>query len=105
MSVIVDRRSAGGYVERRRGDSSLADVVDLILDKGMIIDIFARVSLLGLEILTIDIRIIVASVDTFLQFAEATNRLDLCSGEKRSTSLPKVAPAVTGEGDEADGEE
>src|SRR4051794_4585854 len=74
MSVIVDRRGAGGYVERRHGDSSLADVVDLILDKGMIIDIFVRVSLLGLEILTIDIRIVVASVDTFLQFAEATNR-------------------------------
>ena len=101
MSVIVDRRRAGGYVERRCGDSSLADVVDLILDKGMIIDIFVRVSLLGLEILTIDIRIIVASVDTFLQFAEATNRLDLYSGEKRSTSLPKVAHATTGEGDEA----
>jgi gas vesicle structural protein len=105
MSVIVDRHGAGGHVERRRGDSSLADVVDLILDKGMIIDIFVRVSLLGLEILTIDIRIVVASVDTFLQFAEATNRLDLYSREKRHTSLPEVAHALTGEGDEADGEE
>jgi hypothetical protein len=105
MSVMVDRRSAGGHVERRRGESSLGDVVDLILDKGMIIDIFVRVSLLGLEILTIDIRIVVASVDTFLQFAEATNRLDLYSTEKRGTSLPEMVHAITGGRDEADGEE
>jgi gas vesicle structural protein len=104
MSVIVDRHGAGGHVERRRGDSSLADVVDLILDKGMIIDIFVRVSLLGLEILTIDIRIVVASVDTFLQFAEATNRLDLYSREKRGRALPEVVHAVNGQGDDADGE-
>ena len=83
MSVTVDRRSGGRYVERGHGDSSLADVVDLILDKGMIIDIFVRVSLLGLEIITIDIRIVVASVDTFLQFADATDRLDLYGREKR----------------------
>ena len=57
----------------------------------------ARVSLLGLEILTIDIRIVVASVDTFLQFAEATNRLDLYSREKRRTSLPEAVHAITGE--------
>jgi len=105
MWVIVDRRGVGGYVERRHGDSSLADVVDLILDKGMIIDIFVRVSLLGLEILTIDIRIVVASVDTFLQFAEATNRLDLYSSKKHRASLPEADHAITGEGDEADGEE
>jgi hypothetical protein len=105
VSVIVDRRSAGGYVERRRDDSSLADVVDLILDKGMIIDIFVRVSLLGLEILTLDIRIVVASVDTFLQFAEATNRLDVYGREKHGRALPEVGYAITSEGDEADGEE
>jgi gas vesicle structural protein len=105
MSVIVDRHSAGGYVERRRAGSSLADVVDLILDKGMIIDIFVRVSLLGLEILTIDIRIVVASVDTFLQFAEAANRVDLYRREKRGTGLPEVVHAITGKGDEADGKE
>ena len=61
----------------RHDDSSVADVVDLILDKGLVIDVFVRVSLLGLEILTIDIFIVIASVDTFLQFAEAANRLDL----------------------------
>jgi hypothetical protein len=69
----------GGYVERSggRGSSGLADVIELILDKGLVIDVFVRVSLVGIELLTIDARIVVASVDTFLRFAEATNRLDL----------------------------
>ncbi len=57
--------------------SSLADVVDLILDKGLVIDAYVRVSALGIEALTIDARIVVASVDTYLRFAEAANRLDL----------------------------
>jgi gas vesicle structural protein len=97
MSVIVDRHSAGGYVERRRAGSSLADVVDLILDKGMIIDVFVRVSLLGLEILTIDIRIVVASVDTFLQFAEAANRLDLYRGGEMRYRSPGGGPRNHGQ--------
>jgi hypothetical protein len=55
----------------------LADVVELILDKGMVIDIYVRISLVGIELITIDARIVIASVDTYLRFAEATNRLDL----------------------------
>jgi gas vesicle structural protein len=70
--------------------SGLADVVELILDKGLVIDAFIRVSLIGIEILTIDVRIVVASVDTYLRFAEATNRLDLYSAEKRGTDLPQL---------------
>ena len=62
------QRSAGG---------GLADVVELILDKGLVIDAFVRVSVVGIELITIDARIVVASVDTYLRFAEATNRLDL----------------------------
>src|ERR1700712_5057238 len=57
--------------------SGLYDVIDLILDKGLVIDIYVRVSLVGIELLTIDARIVVASVDTYLRFAEAVNRLDL----------------------------
>lgn len=57
--------------------SSLADVLDLILDKGLVIDAYVRVSALGIEVLTIDARIVIASVDTYLHFAEAVNRLDL----------------------------
>ncbi len=57
--------------------SGLADVIDTILDKGLVIDAYIRVSLIGIEILTIDARIVVASVDTYLRFAEAVNRLDI----------------------------
>src|SRR5438067_13058301 len=62
-----------------RGPSptGLADVIETILDKGLVIDAYVRVSLVGIELLTIDARIVVASVDTYLRFAEATNRLDL----------------------------
>ncbi len=72
----LERRSSGGYLNRP-APSGLADVVDIILDKGLVIDAYVRVSLVGIELLTIDARIVIASVDTYLRFAEATNRLDL----------------------------
>src|SRR3954471_13339956 len=77
--TMATQRAGNGQVERYTGGgpSGLAEVVELILDKGLVIDVFVRVSLVGIEILTIDARIVVASVDTFLRFAEATNRLDL----------------------------
>lgn len=67
--------------------SSLADVIDTILDKGLVIDAYVRVSLVGIELLTIDARVVIASVDTYLRFAEAVNRLDI-SDEKES--LPEL---------------
>ena len=70
------RGGSGGYLSRP-APSGLADVVDIILDKGLVIDAYVRVSLVGIELLTIDARIVIASVDTYLRFAEATNRLDL----------------------------
>jgi gas vesicle structural protein len=77
MSVQTQqRRSGGGYLERP-APSGLADVVEVILDKGIVVDAYIRVSLVGIELLTIDARIVIASVDTYLRFAEATNRLDL----------------------------
>src|ERR687885_452138 len=69
-------RSGGGYIQRPQ-PSGLADVLDLILDKGLVIDAYVRVSLIGIEILTIDARIVIASVDTYLRFAEAVGRLDI----------------------------
>ena len=62
-----------------RGPSptGLADVIDTILDKGLVIDAYVRVSLVGIELLTIDARVVIASVDTYLRFAEAVNRLDI----------------------------
>jgi hypothetical protein len=70
------RRSGGGYLQRP-APSGLADVVEIILDKGIVVDAYVRVALVGIELLTIDARIVIASVDTYLRFAEATNRLDL----------------------------
>jgi gas vesicle structural protein len=67
--------------------------VALILDKGLVIDVFVRVSLVGIEILTIDARVVVASVDTYLRFAEATNRLDLY--EKGGKDLPGLVQGIT----------
>ena len=57
--------------------SGLADVLDLVLDKGIVIDAYVRLALVGIEILTLDARVVIASVDTYLRFAEAVNRLDL----------------------------
>ena len=68
--------ASGGYLERP-APSGLADVVEVILDRGVVIDAYIRVSLLGIELLTVDARVVVASVDTYLRFAEATNRLEL----------------------------
>ena len=76
MTVQTSQRRGGGYLERP-APSGLADVVEIILDKGIVIDAYVRVSLVGIELLTIDARIVIASVDTYLRFAEATNRLDL----------------------------
>ncbi|TWD81697.1 gas vesicle protein GvpA/GvpJ/GvpM family [Kribbella amoyensis] len=96
MTVAAsDRRRGGGYLERP-APSSLADVIDSILDKGLVIDAYVRVSLVGIELLTIDARIVVASVDTYLRFAEATNRLDLY--EKGGKDLPELMSDVTESG-------
>ena len=67
-----------GAVERS-GSTGLGDVVELILDKGLVIDAFVQVSLIGIEVLTIKARVVVASVDTYLRYAQAINQLDLAA--------------------------
>jgi len=91
MSAPVQQRR-GGYVDRP-SPSGLADVVELILDKGLVIDAYVRVSLVGIELITIDARIVIASVDTYLRFAEATNRLDLY--EKGGKDLGELTQSLT----------
>lgn len=86
MTTALQPRGGGGGAARP-SSSSLAEVLDTILDKGLVIDAYVRVSLVGIEILTIDARVVVASVDTYLRFAEAVNRLDI-SAEK--PGLPDV---------------
>ncbi|MFJ5517171.1 gas vesicle protein GvpJ [Streptomyces griseoluteus] len=86
MTVVPQ---GGGNVSRG-GGGSLYDVLELILDRGLVIDIFVRVSLVGIEILKIDARVVVASVDTYLRFAEACNRLDLEAGRKAPAQLTDI---------------
>jgi hypothetical protein len=86
----------GGYLERPR-PSGLADVIDIILDKGLVIDAYVRVSLIGIEILTIDARIVIASVDTYLRFAEAVGRLNLAE-TGNSQGLPELLEGMTESG-------
>jgi gas vesicle structural protein len=85
-----------GYLERPR-PSGLADVIDVILDKGLVIDAYVRVSLIGIEILTIDARIVVASVDTYLRFAEAVNRLDIAE-DGQAEGLPQLIEGMASGG-------
>jgi gas vesicle structural protein len=75
--AIATQGTARNYLQRAPSPSGLADVVDLILDKGLVIDAYVRVAVIGIELITIDARIVIASVDTYLRFAEAVNRLDL----------------------------
>ena len=86
--MAVARATPRGYLERPR-PSGLADVIDVILDKGLVVDAYVRVSLIGIEILTIDARIVIASVDTYLRFAEAVGRLDIASDDG-SQGLPEL---------------
>jgi hypothetical protein len=91
--AAVTRGAPGGYLERPR-PSGLADVIDIILDKGLVIDAYVRVSLIGIEILTIDARIVIASVDTYLRFAEAVGRLNLAEADE-SKGLPELLEGMT----------
>ena len=90
MTVVSQSRNR--YLDRP-APSSLADVLDTILDKGLVIDIYVRVSLVGIELLTIDARIVIASVDTYLRFAEAVNRLDLTANGP--AGLPELMEDIT----------
>jgi len=58
-------------MEKAMASSSLAEVVDRILDKGVVVDAWARVSLVGIELLAVEARVVVAGVETFLKYAEA----------------------------------
>jgi len=82
-----------GYLDRP-APSGLADVIEVILDKGIVIDAYVRVSALGIELLTMDARVVIASVDTYLRFAEATNRLEL---EEKERGLPELIGDIGGQ--------
>lgn len=93
MTVVPAQQTGGGG-----GSSGLYDVLELVLDRGLVIDAFIRVSLVGIEILKIDVRVVVASVDTYLRFAEACNRLDLEAGPRKDPGLPDLVGEITESG-------
>jgi len=94
--MAVTHAAPSGYLERPR-PSGLADVIEIILDKGLVIDAYVRVSLIGIEILTIDARIVIASVDTYLRFAEAVGRLNIAD-QDGSQGLPELIEGMTESG-------
>jgi hypothetical protein len=91
MTTAVEPAGGGGGLERP-SSSGLADVIDTILDKGLVIDAYVRVSLVGIEVLTVDARVVVASVDTYLRFADAVNRVELT--ESSGKGLPELIEGV-----------
>jgi hypothetical protein len=73
--VFIEFSREGGEttmaIEKMNASSSLAEVIDRILDKGIVVDAWVRVSLVGIELLAIEARVVVAGVDTYLKYAEA----------------------------------
>ena len=98
MTEAPVRRGGGSAVLRSTpGGSGLYDVLELILDKGLVIDAYVRVSLVGIELLTVDARVVVASVDTYLRFAEAVNRLDIrAQSDDETTNMKDITDAAGG---------
>src|SRR3954447_11421073 len=78
MSAVA-RESTSGYISRAPRSSGLADVLEILLDRGLVIDAFVRVSLVGIELLTVDLRVVIASVDTYLRYAEGVEKLQVYS--------------------------
>ncbi len=93
MRAMTVASRQGQYLDRPSG-GGLVEVIDLILDKGLVIDVYVRVSLVGIELLTIDARVVVASVDTYLRFAEAVNRLDLARSGTETRGLPGMMEEI-----------
>src|SRR5262245_6788185 len=80
-------------VERSAAGSSLIDVLDRVLDKGIVIDAYVRVSLVGIDLVSVEARIVVASVETYLRYAEAIAVSSLAS--RPLLSLAQGAPAIS----------
>ena len=97
MTAVAAQPQGNSYLQRAPAPSGLAETLTVILDKGLVIDLYVRVSVVGIEILTIDARIVVASVDTYLRFAEAVNRLDL-EAKEHSHTLPEMIEELQSSG-------
>ena len=84
-------------VERVSGGSSLIDVLDRVLDKGIVIDAWVRISLVGIDLITVEARVVVASIDTYLKYADAVgltgivSRPQLAGGSAAASAPPEFA--------------
>src|SRR4051794_30037864 len=87
-------------VERAAGGTSLIDVLDRVLDKGIVIDAWVRVQLVGIDLITVEARVVVASIDTYLKYSEAVGAANVASrslGESKPRALPSSeTPPVNG---------
>ena len=81
-------------VERVSGGSSLIDVLDRVLDKGIVIDAWVRISLVGIDLITVEARVVVASIDTYLKYADAVGLMGLVSRPQLGTPTPEPEVAV-----------
>ena len=78
-------------VERAAGGTSLVDVLDRVLDKGIVIDAWVRVSLVGIDLITVEARVVVASIDTYLKYAEAVGQVATASRPVLEAPAPAEA--------------
>src|SRR6266436_1543438 len=81
-------------VERVSGGSSLIDVLDRILDKGMVIDAWVRISLVGIDLITVEARVVVASIDTYLKYADAVGLTGLVSRPQLETEEVETIESI-----------
>lgn len=84
-------------VERVSGGSSLIDVLDRVLDKGIVIDAWVRISLVGIDLITVEARVVVASIDTYLKYADAVGLTGLVSRPQLETEETEVVTTETTE--------
>lgn len=88
MSEVQSGPTSGARAEPH--SSSLVEVIDRILDKGVVIDVWARISLVGIEVLTVEARVVIASVDTFLHYAEEITKLEQASASGDAEDLEEL---------------
>ncbi|MEH0969692.1 gas vesicle protein GvpJ [Micromonospora sp. CPCC 205546] len=86
MTVSTSGGPVGGALERGGAGSSLADVVETVLDKGVVIDAQVSVDVVGIQLLEINARITIASIETYLRFAEAVDRFDITPEDQKGLS-------------------
>ena len=107
MAISYERAPAGrsgqpgasrGGVQKMGGSSGLAEVLHVILEKGIVVDLWVRVSIIGIEILTVEVRAVIASVDTYLRYAEAIGLTNLAAAPRSAEpiALPGGLPGLPG---------